>query len=54
MDELRGGLASEGVVFPEEDLMDIYDQLCERYSAVNYEAFLELMVCGCPLGWKDG
>lgn len=24
--------------------MEIYDQLTERYSAVNYEAFLELMV----------
>ena len=27
----------------------IYDQLMEDYGAVTFEAFINLLVCACPL-----
>jgi len=42
--ELAAALASLGIVYSDEDMTAIYDQLVEDYSAVTYEAWINLMV----------
>lgn len=38
-------LASLGIVYSEEDMDLIYDQLVADYGAVTFEAFINLLVC---------
>jgi len=42
--ELATALASMGIVYSDEDMTAIYEQLVEDYSAVTYEAWINLMV----------
>jgi len=37
-------LASLGIVYADEDLDIIYDQLLEEYGAITFEAFINLLV----------
>jgi len=43
-------LASLGIVYSEEDMDLIYNQLLDGYGAVTFEAFINLLVCLFP--WK--
>lgn len=42
--EMTAALASLGIIYPEEDMYLIYDQLVQDYGAVTYEAFINLLV----------
>ncbi|KAA1469945.1 hypothetical protein DENSPDRAFT_920749 [Dentipellis sp. KUC8613] len=42
--ELVAALASFGIIYPDEDVDIIYDQLVQAYGAVTFEAFIELLV----------
>ncbi|KAF9468633.1 calponin homology domain-containing protein, partial [Collybia nuda] len=42
--EMTAALASLGIVYSEEDMIFIYDQLVEDYGAVTFEAFINLLV----------
>ncbi|KAI0338856.1 hypothetical protein BDW22DRAFT_651504 [Trametopsis cervina] len=42
--EMTAALASLGIVYSEEDMYLIYDQLVQDYGAVTYEAFINLLV----------
>ncbi|EJC97825.1 actin cross-linking [Fomitiporia mediterranea MF3/22] len=42
--EMAAALASLGIVYPDEDLGVIYDQLTQDYGAVTFEAFINLLV----------
>ena len=42
--ELTAALASLGIVYSDEDMDIIYDQLLQDYGNVTYEAFINLLV----------
>ncbi|KAJ8593785.1 hypothetical protein M405DRAFT_785381 [Rhizopogon salebrosus TDB-379] len=42
--EMSAALASQGVIYSDEDMVFIYDQLVQDYGAVNFEAFINLLV----------
>lgn len=42
--EMSAALASLGIVYSDEDMDCIYEQLLEAYGAVTYEAFINLLV----------
>jgi len=42
--EMAAALASLGIVYPDEDLDIIYDELLQDYGAVTFEAFINLLV----------
>ncbi|KAF8685723.1 Ca2+ insensitive EF hand [Rhizoctonia solani] len=42
--EMTAALASLGIVYSEEDLITIHEQLTEDYGAVTFEAFINLLV----------
>ncbi|KAI0696415.1 actinin-like protein [Cytidiella melzeri] len=42
--EMTAALASLGIVYSEDDMYLIYDQLVQDYGAVTYEAFINLLV----------
>ncbi|KAK7690274.1 hypothetical protein QCA50_006929 [Cerrena zonata] len=42
--EMTAALASLGIVYSDEDMDIIYDQLIQDYGAVSYEAFINLLV----------
>lgn len=42
--ESAAALASLGIVYSDEDLYIIYDQLVQDYGAVTFEAFINLLV----------
>ncbi|KAF9643282.1 actinin-like protein [Thelephora ganbajun] len=42
--EMSAALASLGIVYPDEDLDIIYDELLQGYGAVTFEAFINLLV----------
>ncbi|KAI4517766.1 hypothetical protein K523DRAFT_418455 [Schizophyllum commune Tattone D] len=42
--EMIAALASLGIVYSDEDMDYIYDQLVQDYGAVSYEAFINLLV----------
>lgn len=42
--EMIAALASLGIVYSEEDMDLIYDQLVADYGAVTFEAFINLLV----------
>ncbi|CAK5284052.1 unnamed protein product [Mycena citricolor] len=42
--ELSAALASLGIVYSEDDMNFIYDQLQQDYGAINFEAFINLLV----------
>ncbi|CEL62555.1 Alpha-actinin-like protein 1 OS=Schizosaccharomyces pombe (strain 972 / ATCC 24843) GN=ain1 PE=3 SV=1 [Rhizoctonia solani AG-1 IB] len=42
--EMIAALASLGIVYSEEDLITIHEQLAEDYGAVTFEAFINLLV----------
>ena len=42
--EMSAALASLGIVYTDEDLDYIYDQLLEQYGALTFEAFINLLV----------
>jgi Ca2+-binding EF-hand superfamily protein len=42
--EMIAALASLGIVYSEEDMDLIYDQLVSEYGAVTFEAFINLLV----------
>ncbi|KAG1745881.1 uncharacterized protein EDB91DRAFT_1119273 [Suillus paluster] len=42
--ETSAALASQGLVFSDEDMTYIYDQLLQDYGAVTFEAFINLLV----------
>lgn len=44
LSEMIAALASLGIVYSEEDLDTIYDQLTAEYGAVTFEAFINLLV----------
>ena len=44
LSEMIAALASLGIVYSEEDLDTIYDQLTGEYGAVTFEAFINLLV----------
>jgi hypothetical protein len=43
--EMIAALASLGIVYSEEDMDLIYNQLLDGYGAVTFEAFINLLVC---------
>jgi Ca2+-binding EF-hand superfamily protein len=43
--EMIAALASLGIVYSEDDMNYIYDELLQDYGAVTYEAFINLLVC---------
>ena len=45
--EMIAALASLGIVYSEEDMDLIYDQLVADYGAVTFEAFINLLVSSC-------
>lgn len=47
--EMIAALASLGIVYSEEDMDLIYDQLVSEYGAVTFEAFINLLVRESPL-----
>jgi len=42
--ELIAALASLGIVYSEDDMNSIFDHLVDRYGAVTFEAFVNLLV----------
>ena len=44
LSEMIAALASLGIVYSEEDLDAIYDQLTGEYGAITFEAFINLLV----------
>lgn len=44
LSEMIAALASLGIVYSEEDMDLIYDQLVTDYGAVTFEAFINLLV----------
>ncbi|KIP09666.1 hypothetical protein PHLGIDRAFT_126112 [Phlebiopsis gigantea 11061_1 CR5-6] len=42
--EMTGALASLGIIFPEDNMYMLYDQLVQDYGAVTYEAFINILV----------
>ncbi|KAI0036538.1 actinin-like protein [Vararia minispora EC-137] len=42
--ELAAALASLGIVYADEDMDIIYEQLLQNYGAITYEAFINLLV----------
>ncbi|KAF8882897.1 actinin-like protein [Gymnopilus junonius] len=44
LSEMIAALASLGIVYSEEDMDLIYDQLVQEYGAVTFEAFINLLV----------
>jgi len=44
LSEMAAALASLGIVYADEDLDIIYDQLLQEYGAVTFEAFINLLV----------
>lgn len=42
--EMVAALASLGIVYSDEDMDYIYDQLLQDYGAVSFEAFINLLV----------
>lgn len=42
--EMTAALASLGIVYSEDDMFFIYDQLTQEYGAVTFEAFINLLV----------
>ncbi|KAK2465409.1 hypothetical protein APHAL10511_002763 [Amanita phalloides] len=44
LSEMAAALASLGLVYSDNDMNYIYDQLTEDYGAVSYEAFINLLV----------
>lgn len=42
--ETSAALASQGLVYSDEDMTYIYDQLLQDYGAVTFEAFINLLV----------
>ncbi|CCO29137.1 Alpha-actinin A AltName: Full=Actin-binding protein A [Rhizoctonia solani AG-1 IB] len=42
--EMIAALASLGIVYSEDDLITIHEQLTEDYGAVTFEAFINLLV----------
>ncbi|THH00172.1 hypothetical protein EW026_g2300 [Hermanssonia centrifuga] len=42
--EMTAALASLGIIYSDEDMYMIYDQLLQDYGAVTYEAFINLLV----------
>lgn len=42
--EMTAALASLGIMYSEEDMNYIYDQLLQDYGAVSFEAFINLLV----------
>lgn len=42
--EMTAALASLGIVYSDEDMDYIYDQLLQDYGAVSFEAFINLLV----------
>ena len=44
LSEMAAALASLGLVYSDNDMNYIYDQLTEDYGAVTYEAFINLLV----------
>ena len=44
LSEMVAALASLGIVYSEEDLDMIYEQLIGEYGAVTFEAFINLLV----------
>ncbi|KAG8895831.1 hypothetical protein FRB99_000322, partial [Tulasnella sp. 403] len=42
--EMTAALASLGIVYSDEDMNTIYDELVRVYGALTYEAFINLMV----------
>lgn len=42
--EMTAALASLGIVYSDEDMDCIYDQLLQEYGAVSFEAFINLLV----------
>ena len=49
LSEMIAALASLGIVYSEEDLDTIYDQLTGEYGAVTFEAFINLLVSSSSL-----
>lgn len=43
--EMIAALASLGIVYSEDDMNYIYDELVRDYGAVTFEAFINLLVC---------
>ena len=46
--EMIAALASLGIVYSEEDMDLIYNQLLDSYGAVTFEAFINLLVRNFP------
>lgn len=44
LSEMAAALASLGLVYSDDDMNYIYEQLTEDYGAVTYEAFINLLV----------
>ena len=44
LSEMAAALASLGLVYSDNDMNYIYEQLTEDYGAVTYEAFINLLV----------
>ncbi|KAF8321970.1 calponin homology domain-containing protein [Cantharellus anzutake] len=44
VDEMVAALASLGIACPDEEVMEIHDQLVKEYGDVTFEAFINLMV----------
>jgi len=44
LSEMAAALASLGIVFRDEDLDMLYDELLQEYGAINFEAFINLLV----------
>jgi len=44
LSEMSAALASLGIVYTDEDMDYIYDQLLEQYGALTFEAFINLLV----------
>ncbi|KAJ7600888.1 actin cross-linking [Mycena floridula] len=42
--EMTAALASLGIVYSDEDMLYIYDQLIESHGAITFEAFINLLV----------
>jgi Ca2+-binding EF-hand superfamily protein len=44
LSEMTAALASLGIVYSDNDMNFIYDQLMQDYGAVTFEAFINLLV----------
>lgn len=42
--EMAAALASLGIVYSDEDMIFIYEQLVQDYGAVTFETFINLLV----------